>query len=97
MPQPEISYDLIMEPNMGFVEGTYRLSGGDWQVFVFTRSNVTEPRCRPSRWQSGVSGVVVKYPQAAVLSQASVEQVLSSALNVQGWSHVRGPDSMQLR
>jgi hypothetical protein len=60
MPQPEISYDLIMEPNMGFVEGTYRLAGGDWQVFIFTRSDVAEPQCRPNRWQSGVSGVVVK-------------------------------------
>jgi hypothetical protein len=97
MPQPEISYDLIMEPDMDFVEGTYRLSGGDWQVFIFSRSDVTEPQCRPSRWHSGIRGVVVKYPQTAVLNQASVEQVLSSALNVQGWLHVRGPDSMQLR
>lgn len=28
----EISFDLKMEDNMSFVEGTYRLEGGEWQV-----------------------------------------------------------------
>ena len=28
----EISYDLVMDDDMSFVEGTYRLLGGDWQV-----------------------------------------------------------------
>ena len=26
----EISYDLVMDDDMEFVEGTYRLPGGDW-------------------------------------------------------------------
>jgi hypothetical protein len=97
MPQPEISFDLVMKPDMGFVEGTFRLTGGEWQVFVFKRGDVAEPQCRPSRWDSGVSGLVVTYPRVAVLNRASVERVLSSALAVQSWFLVRGPDSMQLR
>lgn len=30
----EISYDLVMDDDMSFVEGTYRLPGGDWQVVI---------------------------------------------------------------
>jgi hypothetical protein len=97
MPPSEISYDLLMTPDMAFVEGTYRLPGGGWQVFVFIRRDVAEPHWMPSKWESGVSGVVVHYPKSAVLNQAEVERTLSCALGVSGWSQVRGPDSMQLR
>jgi hypothetical protein len=30
--QAEISYDLVMDYEMAFVEGTYRLPARDWQV-----------------------------------------------------------------
>ena len=33
----QISFDLVMEDSMSFVEGTYRLPGRDWQVFIFGR------------------------------------------------------------
>jgi hypothetical protein len=95
----EISYDLVMEDDMPFVEGTYRLPGGDWQVVIvlaFDR-DVPEPQVVPQRWESGVSGVVVRLPRAMRINAASVEQVLAEALGVSEWSRVRGPDSMQLR
>ena len=93
----EISYDLVMEPDMGFVEGTYRLPGGLWQVFVFSRRDLPSPWVDNASWASGVTGLQVLYPTAAVLNRTTVERLLSDALGVQQWQQVRGPDSMQLR
>lgn len=93
----EISYDLVMEEEMSFVEGTFRLPGGEWQVFIFLRRDVTEPAWRRSRWDSGVTGVVVEYPNGRVLNKAVVETVLAGVLAVTEWVEVRGPDSMRLR
>lgn len=62
----EISYDLVMEDEMDFVEGTYRLPGGEWQVFVFTiLSETTVPQWTPTQWEGGVTGVFVRYPRRA--------------------------------
>ena len=95
----EISYDLIMEDDMAFVEGTYRLPGGEWQVVVvsgFDR-DVSEPQVIPQQWNSGVSGVVIKLPRSEQINAAIVERVLSQAFGVSHWTRVRGPDSMELR
>jgi hypothetical protein len=95
----EISYDLVMDDDMEFVEGTYRLPGGDWQVGIVSAfdRDVPAPRVVPQRWDSGVSGVVVRLPRAERINAATVERVLSEALGVSEWVRVRGPDSMQLR
>jgi hypothetical protein len=93
----EISYDLVMDDDMPFVEGTYRLAGGDWQVVIVSRYDGAESQVVPQRWDSGVSGVVVWFPRAGRLNRESVERVLSAALGVSEWVQVRGPDSMQLR
>jgi hypothetical protein len=93
----EISYDLMMEYEMAFVEGTYRVPGGDWQVFIFSRWDVAEPEIKQSQWESGVTGIVVRFPQSMRLNRLIVEQVLSETLGVGDWVVVRGPDSMQLR
>jgi hypothetical protein len=93
----EISYDLVMEDDMTFVEGTYRLAGGDWRVVIVSRCDVAEPQVVPQRWESGVSGVFVRFPRAGRLNREAVERMLSAALGVSEWAQVRGPDSMQLR
>ncbi len=93
----EISYDLIMDDDMSFVEGAYRLAGGDWQVVIVSRREVAEPEVVPQRWESGVSGVFVRFPHAGRLNRETVERVLSAALGVSEWVEVRGPDSMRLR
>ncbi len=95
----EISYDLVMNDDMEFVEGTYRLPGEDWQVVIvlaFDR-NVPEPQVDRQQWESGVSGVLVRLPRAERINAATIERVLSAALGVSEWVRVRGPDSMQLR
>jgi hypothetical protein len=95
----EISYDLLMEDEMSFVEGTYRLPGGEWQVFIFIRNDTPEQslQIQTSRWRTGASGVVVRFPLEARLNKAVVQEILSKALNVSEWCDVRGPDSMNLR
>lgn len=95
----QISFDLIMEDNMSFVEGTYRLPERDWQVLIFGRdSRVSQPVVRTDgRWESGVTGIHVKWPPAAPLNKGVVLRLLSEQLGVTEWEEVHGPDSMQLR
>lgn len=93
----EISYDLVMDDDMSFVEGTFRLPGGEWQVFIFRRHTHPQWTWWSRRWESGVSGVVVAYPNERVLNHAAVEVIMSNLFDVSEWVVVRGPDSMQLR
>jgi hypothetical protein len=92
-----ISYDLVMDADMSFVEGVYRLGAGEWQVCIFSKKTVEEPGWHTCTWESGVSGIVVHVPRAFRLNMASVEDLLSQALNVETWERVQGPDSMRLR
>jgi hypothetical protein len=97
--QGEISYDLVMDDDMDFVEGTYRLSPGDWNVFIFLSSkrDVEQAEWKYCTWDSGVSGIVFRVPPTMTLNMASVEELMSRALGVESWRRVRGPDSMVLR
>lgn len=98
----EISYDLVMDDDMPFVEGTYRLPGQEWQVLIVLARG---PRDRerlvdevtPRTWASGMTGLVIRMRSSVKINAASVEQVLSTALGVSEWMRVRGPDSMWLR
>lgn len=47
----EISYDLVMDDDMAFVEGTHRLPGGDWQVVIVSAPDrdVPAPEVVPQR------------------------------------------------
>jgi hypothetical protein len=94
----EISFDLIMEDSMDFVEGTYRLPGCEWQVFVFSPDAVQSPEVSTEgKWASGVTGVLVRFPESEKLNKGAVTRILSEVLGVTEWNEVRGPDSIQLR
>jgi hypothetical protein len=95
----EISYDLVMDDDMEFVEGTYRLPGYDWQVLIVLarERDVSQPQVVPQQWESGESGVIIRIPRNERINAATVERILSGALGVSEWVRVRGPDSMQLR
>jgi hypothetical protein len=99
MTSAEISYDLVMDDDMPFVEGTYRLPAGDWQVLIVPASerDVPESQVVPQRWASSASGVFVRIPRSERINAEVVEQILSAALGVAEWIRVRGPDSMELR
>lgn len=95
----EISYDLVMNDEMSFVEGTYRLPGRDWQVVIVSGNerDVPSVQVEQTLWDSGVTGVVLRIPRAERINADKVEQILSDALGVTNWTRVRGPDSMGLR
>jgi hypothetical protein len=93
----EISFDLVMEECMAFVEGCYRLPERSWEVFTINKHPVAEPKHHFCRWQSGVTGLALHVPKETNLNKVQVERLLSSILQVKGWRTVRGPDSMELR
>lgn len=93
----EISFDLLMTPDMEFCEGTFRLPGEPWQVFVVLRRDLHQAEIRRQRWDSGVSGLLITFPKSDILDRNVVIRLLSDALGVGDWAEVRGPDSMQLR
>ncbi len=101
--QGQISYDLVMDDDMPFVEGTYRLVSGDvsgeWHVFIFIFSKIDaeRPQWNQTAWPSGVEGLVFWVPASMTLNMASVEDLMGQALSVQKWERVQGPDSMVLR
>ncbi len=95
--RPQVSYDLIMEEDMAFVEGCFRLPGGEWQVVIVSRGDVQQPLVERQQWRSGVTGVHVRFPRYDLLNQEEVERMLSWEYGILTWERVRGPDSMQLR
>jgi len=88
-----------MDDDMPFVEGTFRLPGGEWQVLIFIpEEELDEPNVdTEGRWESGVRGVCVYWPRWRALNKTVVEQLLSSVYSVAHWIPVKGPDSMILR
>lgn len=84
---------------MPFVEGSYRLPDGARQVMIFSafQRDVPEPEVIPQVWDSGVSGVLVRFPRHLPLNAEAVERVLSESLGVSEWVRVSGPNSMLLR
>ena len=99
MKHAEISYDLVLDDDMGFLEGAYRLPDMEWQVFVVSafERDVLHVDVVPQQWDSGVSGLLLKIPSTERINATTVERVLSNELGVSEWTRVRGPDSMQLR
>jgi hypothetical protein len=61
-PIGDISYDLLMEDDMAFTEGSYRIGGCDWCVVIISKRPIDEPSWKPCTWDSGVSGIVVLTP-----------------------------------
>ena len=97
--QAQISFDLVMQDEMSFVEGTFRLSDGEWRVFTFIPDrSILKPRIdADARWRGGARGMVVWWPRGQTLKKGVVLQILSKNLGITEWEEVHGPDSMQLR
>ena len=93
----EISYDLVMDDDNQFSEGTYRVNAGDWQVVIVSKRPIESCFSKTTTWESGVSGIVVHVPNSMRLNMDSIEKLLSDILGVGSWTWVLGPDSMKLR
>src|SRR4051812_29304852 len=93
----EISYDLVMDDDMPFIEGCFRLPGGVWQVIIISKRDIKTPKIKLTEWESGVTGVFIEFPEKKRLNAEKTEQLLTSIYNMQYWITVRGPDSLVLR
>ncbi|WP_419730316.1 hypothetical protein [Lichenicola sp.] len=88
-----------MSEDMGFIEGSYRLAGGEWQIVTaFKREGVTEAEIRDGlTWESGVTGMNVIFPVDATINGTVLLNMMSEHLAIETWREVRGPDSIVLR
>jgi hypothetical protein len=96
----EITFDLVMDDDMPFVEGCYRLDNGAWHVFIFRKTRGGMEKVAVMKdlvWPSGVTGLNVIVRDETILNKQFVLQTLSKELGVTGWHEVQGPDSMNLR
>jgi hypothetical protein len=87
----------MAKEDMSFAEGSYRVGGCDWCVFIASKRPVREPTRKAGTWASGVFGIVAEIPLGMALNMATIESLLAEVLGVGDWERVRGPDSMQLR
>jgi hypothetical protein len=93
----EISFDVVMEPDMDVIEGSYRRPGRFWQVSIFTKDDVPSLRYRPSSWPSGMTGIVFRVPRKVELNREYAVWAMSRAFGHPDWVEVKGPDSIALR
>jgi hypothetical protein len=93
----EMSFDVVMEPDMDVIEGTYRRPGRFWQVAVFTKHDVPSLRYRPSSWPNGMTGILFRVPRTVELNRDYARWAMSRAFGHPEWIEVQGPDSMMLR
>jgi hypothetical protein len=93
----EISFDVVIENDNSFVEGSYRLPGRCWEVLIMSKKDVPELRYRPSTWSSGITGLIVDVPKSIAIDQAFVINTMASVFGEKAWAVVKGPDSIVLR
>jgi hypothetical protein len=93
-----ISFDLIMDDDMFFIEGTYQLPGYPWQVFIIHKEDdIHEPTLQFGGWRSGVTGFHIKVPRDTRLNAGMAIELLTEILDWTAWTTVRGSDSVVLR
>jgi hypothetical protein len=97
MSKGQISFDLIMEDDMDFVEGCYCDTGEAAKVFVITKASCETPVFRAVQWPSGVTGVNIYVPHAQVLDRSSSLRLMTCFTGIADWQVVFGPDSITLR
>jgi hypothetical protein len=98
----EISFDTGLEDDNSVVEGTYRIPGQFWQVFLFQKESsfgesISELRPRSSVWESGMTGIEFDVPRGAVLDKEYIFRAFSSVFGTADWVEVRGPDSLLMK
>jgi hypothetical protein len=94
----EITLDLVMQEDMAFAEGCYRLDQGEWHVFTVAHSAVQQVTVKKDVvWRSGVTGLNLFFPNNSKINKSVILDVMSITLGVAEWTEVRGPDSINLR
>jgi hypothetical protein len=97
----EVTFDIVVpEDGVTFVEGCYRINGGNWEVYFFRKENRWSgaPRIRRNAvFSSGITGLDGVVPDNWVLNKRTVMGMLAVALGVEEWTEVVGLDSLILK
>jgi hypothetical protein len=93
----EISFDTVLNDDMGNLESCYRVPGHHWQVFFFENNEATEPKYHFGTWQSGITGIMFDVPQGTPINEKYVMKAMAEVFGPQEWKVVRGPDSLILK
>jgi hypothetical protein len=98
----EITFDIVVpEEGVANVEGCYRITGGNWQVYYLTNWRAPwtgAPIIRSNAiFQSGIAGVDGVVPGSWILNKKTIKKLLAEAVGVDGWIEVTGPDSLILK
>ena len=98
----EISFDTGLEADNDLVEGSYRVPGAFWQIFLF-RKEVDEGqslgalRHRFAEWPSGITGIAFDAPATDVIDREYIFRAFATVFGTDDWVEVRGPDSMLMK
>ncbi len=101
--RPEISFDLVLEEDNDWMEGSYRLPGEFWKVVIFQKDDVPELQFQPghwkrsTQWERDITGIVIRFPRKAKMSREDLLHAMSKVFGYNDWVQVEGPDSMMLR
>jgi hypothetical protein len=98
----EISFDTGLEADNGIIEGSYRVPGQFWQVFLLRKESTPgesapELRHHFGVWPSGITGIEFDVPGDAVLDREYLLRAFASIFGTDDWVEVRGPDSLLMR
>lgn len=93
----EISFDTGLSDDETIVEGSYRVPGKLWQIFLFLKDSVPELRHRITEWPSGITGIQFEVPREDVLDRDYILRAFSSVFETDDWVEVRGPDSLLMK
>jgi len=99
----EISFDTVLEEDNDYIEGSYRLPGGGWQVVAFKKDNVPAIQAKPGRWErlteweETATGMIVSLPRECTANREFVLKAMAQITGIAAWVEVHGPDSMHLR
>jgi hypothetical protein len=93
----EISFDTGLSEDESIVEGSYRVPGKLWQIFLFRKESVPELHHRFAEWPSGITGVEFEVPREDVLDRDYMLRAFSTVFETDDWVEVRGPDSLLLK
>ena len=98
----EISFDTGLEADNDLVEGSYRVPGSFWRIFLFRKED-DEGRCfaelrrHSVEWPSGIAGITFDAPAEAVIDREYIFRAFADAFGTDDWVEVRGPDSMLMK
>lgn len=98
----EISFDTGLEPDNRIIEGSYRVPGRFWQVFLFRKErkpgeSVPELCHHFGAWPSGMTGLEFDVPTDDVLDRDYLLRALAGVFGTDEWVEVRGPDSRLMK